>query len=75
MVQPRSAGQLPFLINPGSVGQPRDGNPMAAFATWISGAEGLYQLPIGSPTRSRPARQDAEGEVPDILVNRLAIGY
>jgi predicted phosphodiesterase len=29
--------------NPGSVGQPRDGNPMAAFATWDSGSFFLHR--------------------------------
>jgi predicted phosphodiesterase len=27
-------GPGPYLINPGSVGQPRDGNPLASFALW-----------------------------------------
>ena len=31
--------------NPGSVGQPRDGDPRAAFAVWTSGTPTLYRVP------------------------------
>jgi predicted phosphodiesterase len=30
--------------NPGSVGQPRDGNPRAAFATWADGSFALHRV-------------------------------
>jgi diadenosine tetraphosphatase ApaH/serine/threonine PP2A family protein phosphatase len=36
-----------YLVNPGSVGQPRDGDPRAAFALWdrSTGRIGLERVP------------------------------
>ena len=65
--------QLRYLINPGSVGQPRDGDPRAAYAivdTALRRVE-LY--------RTRYALEDAQAKVvkaglPDVLAQRLAVG-
>ena len=62
-----------YLINPGSVGQPRDGDPRAAYAivdTKLMRVE-LY--------RTRYAVEDAQTKVvkaglPDVLAQRLAVG-
>jgi diadenosine tetraphosphatase ApaH/serine/threonine PP2A family protein phosphatase len=62
-----------YLINPGSVGQPRDGDPRAAYAivdTALRRVE-LY--------RTRYAVEDAQNKVvkaglPDVLAQRLAVG-
>src|SRR3954470_4947059 len=62
-----------YLINPGSVGQPRDGDPRAAYAivdTKLQRAE-LYRI--------RYAVEDAQTKVmkaglPDVLAQRLAVG-
>jgi diadenosine tetraphosphatase ApaH/serine/threonine PP2A family protein phosphatase len=62
-----------YLINPGSVGQPRDGDPRAAYAivdTTLRRVE-LY--------RTRYAVEDAQTKVvkaglPDVLAQRLAVG-
>ena len=62
-----------YLINPGSVGQPRDGDPRAAYAivdTKLRRVE-LY--------RARYAVEDAQSKVvkaglPDVLAQRLAVG-
>jgi predicted phosphodiesterase len=62
-----------YLINPGSVGQPRDGDPRAAYAivdTKLQRVE-LY--------RTRYAVEDAQTKVmkaglPDVLAQRLAVG-
>jgi diadenosine tetraphosphatase ApaH/serine/threonine PP2A family protein phosphatase len=62
-----------YLINPGSVGQPRDGDPRAAYAivdTKLRRVE-LY--------RTRYAVEDAQTKVvkaglPDVLAQRLAVG-
>ena len=62
-----------YLINPGSVGQPRDGDPRAAYAivdTALRRVE-LY--------RTRYAVEEAQTKVvkaglPDVLAQRLAVG-
>ncbi len=62
-----------YLINPGSVGQPRDGDPRAAYAivdTTLRRVE-LY--------RTRYAVEEAQAKVvkaglPDVLAQRLAVG-
>jgi predicted phosphodiesterase len=62
-----------YLINPGSVGQPRDGDPRAAYAivdTKLRRVE-LYRI--------RYAVEDAQTKVmkaglPDVLAQRLAVG-
>ena len=62
-----------YLINPGSVGQPRDGDPRAAYAivdTTLRRVE-LY--------RTRYAVEEAQNKVlmaglPDVLAQRLAVG-
>jgi diadenosine tetraphosphatase ApaH/serine/threonine PP2A family protein phosphatase len=62
-----------YLINPGSVGQPRDGDPRAAYAivdTTLQRVE-LYRI--------RYAVEDAQTKVmkaglPDVLAQRLAVG-
>ena len=62
-----------YLINPGSVGQPRDGDPRAAYAivdTTLRRVE-LY--------RTRYAVEDAQAKVvkaglPEVLAQRLAVG-
>ena len=62
-----------WLLNPGSVGQPRDGDPRAA---WLL-------LELGRPPRVVPARRvprranaggDPRGGLPDALAQRLAHG-
>ena len=62
-----------YLINPGSVGQPRDGNPRAACA--------LYDAESRTVTYCRTAydvdraqKKIREGGLPPILADRLSIG-
>ena len=62
-----------YLINPGSVGQPRDGDPRAAYAI-VDTAVRLVEL-----YRTRYAVEDAQNKVvkaglPDVLAQRLAVG-
>jgi diadenosine tetraphosphatase ApaH/serine/threonine PP2A family protein phosphatase len=49
----------PRLVNPGSVGQPRDGDPRAAFATWdqVSGRITFHRVPYDVDTTVRDVRQ------------------
>jgi len=62
-----------YLINPGSVGQPRDGDPRAAYAI-VDTAVRLVEL-----YRTRYAVEDAQNKVvkaglPEVLAQRLAVG-
>jgi diadenosine tetraphosphatase ApaH/serine/threonine PP2A family protein phosphatase len=62
-----------FLINPGSVGQPRDRDPRAAYA--------ILDTDLGSLTAKRveydisaTQRQMAMANLPEVLITRLAHG-
>jgi diadenosine tetraphosphatase ApaH/serine/threonine PP2A family protein phosphatase len=62
-----------YLINPGSVGQPRDGDPRAAYAIVDT------SLLVVELYRTRYAIEDAQTKVvkaglPDVLAQRLAVG-
>ena len=62
-----------YLINPGSVGQPRDGDPRAAYAI-VDTTEHRVEL-----YRIRYAVEEAQNKVlkaglPDVLAQRLAVG-
>jgi predicted phosphodiesterase len=62
-----------YLVNPGSVGQPRDGDPRAAYAIVDT------TLRIVELYRTRYAIEEAQTKVvkaglPDVLAQRLAVG-
>jgi diadenosine tetraphosphatase ApaH/serine/threonine PP2A family protein phosphatase len=62
-----------YLINPGSVGQPRDGDPRAAYAI-VDTAVRIVEL-----YRTQYDVQEAQNKVvraglPDVLAQRLAVG-
>ena len=62
-----------YLINPGSIGQPRDGNPLASFAIYDSDARAvtIYRIPY----RVYEAQQKIlKAGLPKPLADRLAIG-
>ena len=62
-----------YLINPGSVGQPRDGDPRAAFAIFDSGAQivTFWRTPYDFETTQRKI---LSAGLPARLGNRLAAG-
>jgi len=62
-----------YLINPGAVGQPRDGDPRAAFGVFDTDAMNveLWRVPYDVPRAQ--ARIRAAG-LPDVLARRLALG-
>jgi predicted phosphodiesterase len=62
-----------YLVNVGSVGQPRDGDPRAAFAIYDDGAKTLLMLRVPYDVPSAQRRILAAG-LPASLANRLAIG-
>ena len=66
-------GQGHYLINPGSVGQPRDGDPRAGFGVYDAGSQvvEIYRTPY--PVEKTQARIREAG-LPEALAQRLAIG-
>ncbi len=62
-----------YLINPGSVGQPRDGDPRAGFAVVDTATHDVTLHRIEYPVGEAQARILAAG-LPDILAHRLAVG-
>jgi diadenosine tetraphosphatase ApaH/serine/threonine PP2A family protein phosphatase len=62
-----------YLFNPGSVGQPRDGDPRAAFATY-DGDERLVTLGRVSYDVSGAQKKILSAGLPDILALRLQTG-
>lgn len=62
-----------YLVNPGSVGQPRDGDPRAAYCVYDTGASIVtyHRVPYDVLEAQRKIR--AAG-LPDVLADRLAVG-
>ncbi|MCC7123714.1 MAG: metallophosphoesterase family protein [Acidobacteria bacterium] len=62
-----------YLVNPGSVGQPRDGDPRAGFAIVDAQANTVTIFRVPYPVAEAQARIIAEG-LPEILAERLGVG-
>jgi diadenosine tetraphosphatase ApaH/serine/threonine PP2A family protein phosphatase len=62
-----------YLVNPGAVGQPRDGDPRAAFAVLDSDGRALLLRRVQYPVQTAQKRILAAG-LPASLANRLGIG-
>lgn len=62
-----------LLINPGSVGQPRDGDPRAAFAIWerATNIVTFYRLPYPVNITTNAIKKEG---LPEDLVYRLEVG-
>lgn len=63
-----------LLLNPGGIGQPRDGDPRASWATWDDESATLTIRRLEYPVADAQASIVAAG-LPDILANRLAEGW
>ena len=71
---PVSMGEgIAYLVNPGSVGQPRDGDPRAAFAIYDSERSTLTLRRVPYAVDAAQRRIMSAG-LPASLANRLAIG-
>ena len=68
-----AVGDGHYLINPGSVGQPRDGDPRAGFAVYDAGAQVIEIYRIAYPVERTQARIREAG-LPEALAQRLMIG-
>jgi diadenosine tetraphosphatase ApaH/serine/threonine PP2A family protein phosphatase len=62
-----------YLINPGSVGQPRDGDPRAAFGVYDAQAQAVEIYRTHYPIERTQARIREAG-LPEALAQRLMIG-
>ena len=62
-----------YLVNPGSVGQPRDGDPRSGFAIVDTTAREVTIHRVEYPIAKAQARIVQEG-LPDVLAQRLALG-
>jgi diadenosine tetraphosphatase ApaH/serine/threonine PP2A family protein phosphatase len=62
-----------YLINPGSVGQPRDGNPLCSFALYDSDSGSVTFHRLRYPV-ARAQRKILDAGLPRPLADRLAIG-
>lgn len=62
-----------YLVNPGSVGQPRDGDPRAAYATYDSSTRLLVLRRVPYAVAAAQAKITAAG-LPEGLARRLALG-
>jgi len=62
-----------YLVNPGSVGQPRDGDPRAAYAIVDDKLKRVELFRIDYPVEQAQAKVTKAG-LPDVLAQRLAVG-
>jgi diadenosine tetraphosphatase ApaH/serine/threonine PP2A family protein phosphatase len=62
-----------YLINCGAVGQPRDGDPRAAFGLFDTESRTLTVLRVPYDVTTAQAKIIAAG-LPEVLAQRLAIG-
>jgi diadenosine tetraphosphatase ApaH/serine/threonine PP2A family protein phosphatase len=77
-LQPMDGDQLPlsgtrFIVNPGSVGQPRDNNPAAAFAIYDTETQIVTFRRTPYDISETQAQMEAAG-LPRPLITRLALG-
>ena len=63
-----------YLLNPGSVGQPRDGDPRAAFAIYDEGQARLVEYWRAPYDIAATQYEMARVALPEILIRRLALG-
>jgi diadenosine tetraphosphatase ApaH/serine/threonine PP2A family protein phosphatase len=62
-----------FIVNPGSVGQPRDGDPRAGYAIWNNEEKTVTLRRIVYPVETT-CRKISESGLPDLLAARLEQG-
>lgn len=62
-----------FFVNPGSVGQPRDGNPMAAFGLLDTEKRQFSMVRVEYPVESA-SRSIIKAGLPNFLAERLFLG-
>ncbi len=71
--QKKMLTQARCVVNPGSVGQPRDGDPRAAYALYDAGTDSFVHHRVDYDIKAAQAKI-AVAVLPDILASRLAVG-
>jgi diadenosine tetraphosphatase ApaH/serine/threonine PP2A family protein phosphatase len=66
-------GEVKYLLNPGAVGQPRDGDPRAAYAIVDIDKRRVELFRLKYPVEQAQAKVIKAG-LPDVLAQRLAVG-
>src|SRR5262249_31932587 len=66
-------GESKYLINPGSVGQPRDGDPRAAYAIADTSASRVELYRVDYDIEATQAKVVKAG-LPGVLAQRLGVG-
>ncbi len=66
--------RAPALVNPGSVGQPRDRDPDASYGVWDTGA-GTFEFRRVAYDRAGAQRAILEAGLPGRFAHRLDFGY
>ena len=61
---------MKYLVNPGSVGQPRDGDPRAAYAIVDTDAQHVDLIRLTYPVETTQAKIMKAG-LPEVLARRL----
>jgi predicted phosphodiesterase len=69
----RCDGDMKLLVNPGSVGQPRDGDPRASFLIWDEERGRLEFYRVDYPVEVTQRKMEEAG-LPAYLIQRLARG-
>ena len=62
-----------YLLNPGAVGQPRDGDPRAAFAIVDTSSRHVELMRLAYPVEVAQAKI-IEAGLPEVLARRLGVG-
>lgn len=65
--------KIRYIINVGSVGQPRDSNPMASFAI-LDTADNVYELLRVPYDIAKTQKKIRENKLPEMLAARLEVG-
>lgn len=71
--RPHPVGEVPFLVNPGSVGQPRDHDPRASYAVLDLAQESITHHRVEYDV-DLTARRIQDAQLPDFLADRLRSG-
>ncbi len=70
---PYSLADQRLIVNPGGLGQPRDGDPRAAYAVYDSGEDTITHYRIEYDFAATQEKMRSHG-LPEFLISRLALG-
>ncbi|MBN1460584.1 MAG: metallophosphoesterase family protein [Armatimonadetes bacterium] len=62
-----------YIINPGAIGQPRDGNPAASFGVWDVESGAIAVRRVSYDVEAAQAKM-REARLPEYLLERLSVG-